>query len=254
MADHGFPLSRTVIKSLAFQVLKESQRDTLVNLEKGLSDNWWSRFRARHPELSTRTPDSLARSRVRGATPEALAYFFSLYENLVVKLTPHASSAELQESASLANETSSPAGPADSAPSVASSTTVASSAACPAADISSTPAGSPVTPQPVRPSTPTTPCPSCKRSDVSTIHLVRTGLIPQSLANVLVSPSFKHSKVRRRLPFPAKVVTSDEYQEILEKLDAEKAKEEQKKRRKEGEKKARKEQRAKWDNPATAAD
>ena len=35
MADHGFPLTRTIIKCLALEVIKDSSRKTLVYLEKG---------------------------------------------------------------------------------------------------------------------------------------------------------------------------------------------------------------------------
>lgn len=76
MADHAFPISRTVVKALAVAIIKESGRSTVVNLERGLSDNWWSRFRARHPELSARVPDPLNRARVQGATPAAIKGFF----------------------------------------------------------------------------------------------------------------------------------------------------------------------------------
>ena len=84
MADHAFPISRTVVKALAVTIIKESGRSTVVNLERGLSDNWWSRFRARHPELSARVPDPLHRARVQGATPAAIKGFFDVYEPIFV--------------------------------------------------------------------------------------------------------------------------------------------------------------------------
>lgn len=84
MADHAFPISRTVVKALAVAIIKESGRSTVVNLERGLSDNWWSRFRARHPELSARVPDPLNRARVQGATPAAIKGFFDVYEPIFV--------------------------------------------------------------------------------------------------------------------------------------------------------------------------
>uniref|UniRef100_A0A4W5MFY0 HTH CENPB-type domain-containing protein n=1 Tax=Hucho hucho TaxID=62062 RepID=A0A4W5MFY0_9TELE len=84
MADHAFPISRTVVKALAVAIIKESGRSTVVNLERGLSDNWWSRFRARHPELSARVPDPLNRARVHGATPAAIKGFFDVYEPIFV--------------------------------------------------------------------------------------------------------------------------------------------------------------------------
>ncbi|KAK9976581.1 hypothetical protein ABG768_021786 [Culter alburnus] len=68
-------------------IIKESGRSqsTTVNMEKGPRDVWWARFKARHPELSSRTADSLDRARVHGATPEAIEGFFKLYEALYVR-------------------------------------------------------------------------------------------------------------------------------------------------------------------------
>ncbi|KAL7396914.1 hypothetical protein ABVT39_013527 [Epinephelus coioides] len=85
MVDHGFPLTRTIIKCLALEIIKERSQHTLVNLEKGPSDNLWARFKAHHPKLTTRTLDSLDRARVLAATPEAIEKFFILYENIVQK-------------------------------------------------------------------------------------------------------------------------------------------------------------------------
>ncbi|CAM4608595.1 unnamed protein product [Leuciscus chuanchicus] len=87
MADHGFPVTRALVKVLASGIIKESGRadSTTVNLEKGPSDVWWSRFKARHPELTSRTADSLDRARVHGATPEAIEGFFQLYEALYIR-------------------------------------------------------------------------------------------------------------------------------------------------------------------------
>lgn len=81
----GFSLTRAIIKSLALEIIKDSGWKTLTNIEKGPSDNWWSRFIARHPELTTRTPDSLDRARVLAATPEAIEKFFCLFGNIMDK-------------------------------------------------------------------------------------------------------------------------------------------------------------------------
>ncbi len=60
------------------------------------------------------------------------------------------------------------------------------------------------------------------------------GVIPESLANVLMSPALERKKVRRRIPLPARVITSDEYFDLLvEKEAEEKEKEENKRKRKE---------------------
>ncbi|KAJ8348791.1 hypothetical protein SKAU_G00273800 [Synaphobranchus kaupii] len=87
MADHGFPITRSLVKVLAIGIIRESGRSntTRVNLEKGPSDMWWSRFKARHPALTMRTADSLDRARVHGATPEAIEGFFSIYEALYIQ-------------------------------------------------------------------------------------------------------------------------------------------------------------------------
>lgn len=86
MADHGFPITRSLVKVLSIGIIKESGRSqtTTVNMEKGPSDVWWSRFKARHPELTSRTADSLDRARVHGGTPEAIEGFFRLYEALYI--------------------------------------------------------------------------------------------------------------------------------------------------------------------------
>jgi len=66
MADHSFPVTRSLVKILVTGIIKESGRtDTTVNLEKGLSDVWLSRLKDRHLELTSRTADSLDRSRVQ---------------------------------------------------------------------------------------------------------------------------------------------------------------------------------------------
>ncbi|CAM4570299.1 unnamed protein product [Leuciscus chuanchicus] len=54
-ADHIFPVTRALVKVLASGIIKESGRadSTTVNLEKGPSDVWWSRFKACHPELTS---------------------------------------------------------------------------------------------------------------------------------------------------------------------------------------------------------
>lgn len=78
MADHGFPLTRTIIKCLALEIIKNStsNSNSLVNLDKGLSDNWWACFKGRNPELTNQTLDSLDQAKVHRATTGALESFF----------------------------------------------------------------------------------------------------------------------------------------------------------------------------------
>ncbi len=79
-----------------------------------------------------------------------------------------------------------------------------------------------------------TPCPTCNRVAPKN-YLVAAGVIPESLANVLMSPALERKeKVRRRIPLPARVITSDEYFNLrVEKEAEEKEKEENKRKRKE---------------------
>ncbi|CAM4570275.1 unnamed protein product [Leuciscus chuanchicus] len=81
------------------------------------------------------------------------------------------------------------------------------------------------------PSTTPTPFPTCKRG-IPKNYLVAAGVIPESLANVLMSPALdRREKVRRRLPLPARVITSDEYVRLLEQKEAEEKEKEEKKRK-----------------------
>ena len=86
MADHGFPLIRSIIKCLALDIIKSctSNIDTLVNVEKGLKDNWWAGLKGHHPELTSSTSDSLDRARVHGATAEPLETFFNSWKILLI--------------------------------------------------------------------------------------------------------------------------------------------------------------------------
>ena len=62
MADHGFPLTRSLIKVYARGIIKQAGRNPAnLNLDKGLSEMWWQRFKQRHPELTLRTTDCLDR-------------------------------------------------------------------------------------------------------------------------------------------------------------------------------------------------
>ncbi|KAK7162430.1 hypothetical protein R3I93_006663 [Phoxinus phoxinus] len=88
-------------------------------------------------------------------------------------------------------------------------------------------------------------CPTCNRSTKN--DLVETGLIPQYLADILVTPTFgqRAEGIRCRVPLQARVITSEDYVAHLDNLEAkEKEKEEQKKKRKEEQQKNREAKRA----------
>ena len=40
MSEHGFPITRKVLKKLVVEILKTSGQQTIVNLESGPSDAW----------------------------------------------------------------------------------------------------------------------------------------------------------------------------------------------------------------------
>ncbi|XP_076135340.1 uncharacterized protein LOC143117477 [Alosa pseudoharengus] len=83
MAAHGFPITRSVALLLATEICKASGRTSpLVNMEKGLSKMWWTRFRARHPTVASRRPDPLDRERVHGATVARVDELFRICQAL----------------------------------------------------------------------------------------------------------------------------------------------------------------------------
>ena len=58
MAQHGFPLTRTLTKVLAWAIAVRSGKDGRFGKE-GPSEHWWARFRICHPELTLRKVDKL---------------------------------------------------------------------------------------------------------------------------------------------------------------------------------------------------
>ncbi|KAK9957712.1 hypothetical protein ABG768_011935 [Culter alburnus] len=98
-----------------------------------------------------------------------------------------------------------------------------------------TPSIIPVTPSATQSITPITPSATPSSAPVTPSATPSTGIIPESLANVLMSPALERKeKVRRRIPLPARVITSDQYYNLLvEKEAEEKEKEEKKRKRKE---------------------
>ncbi|CAM4568365.1 unnamed protein product [Leuciscus chuanchicus] len=120
-------------------------------------------------------------------------------------------------------------------PSADSSSTHATPSATPSsthATPSSTQATPPATPSSTHasPSATQTPCPTFKRVTPKN-YLVAAGVIPESLANVLMSVE-RSEKVRHRIPLPARVI--DQYFNLMvEKEAEEKEKEEKKRKRKE---------------------
>ncbi|KAG5281599.1 hypothetical protein AALO_G00074160 [Alosa alosa] len=83
MAAHAFPITKSVALVLAIQICKASGRpNPFVNMEKGLSKMWWSRFRARRPTVASRRANPLERERLHGATVERVDELFHICQAL----------------------------------------------------------------------------------------------------------------------------------------------------------------------------
>ncbi|KAG5278043.1 hypothetical protein AALO_G00094560 [Alosa alosa] len=83
MAAHAFPITKSVALVLAIQICKRRGRpNPFVNMEKGLSKMWWSRFRARHPTVASRRANPLERERLHGATVERVDELFHICQAL----------------------------------------------------------------------------------------------------------------------------------------------------------------------------
>ena len=68
MAEHGFPLSITLVKSFAWQIAERVGKAHIFNKETGPGKTWWNEYRKRHHSvLAIRKPDKLDRGRARMA-------------------------------------------------------------------------------------------------------------------------------------------------------------------------------------------
>ena len=61
MADHGYPLTRTMVKAYGWAIAKKSGNGERFNKEFGLGEHWWINFRKRHPKVTLRRADMLER-------------------------------------------------------------------------------------------------------------------------------------------------------------------------------------------------
>ncbi|KAL2096776.1 hypothetical protein ACEWY4_005983 [Coilia grayii] len=83
MAAHGFPITQSVALVLAIQVCKASGwNNPFLQMDKGLSRMWWSRFRARHPTVASRRPNYIEAERVHGATVARVDELFHICQAL----------------------------------------------------------------------------------------------------------------------------------------------------------------------------
>ena len=62
MADHGYPLTKTMAKAYAWAIAKRTGKGDHFNSEVSSGDHWWHNFRHRHPQISLQIIDMLERS------------------------------------------------------------------------------------------------------------------------------------------------------------------------------------------------
>ena len=54
MADHGYPLTRTIVKAYGWAIAKKSGNGERFNKEFGPGEHWWINFRKQHPKVTLR--------------------------------------------------------------------------------------------------------------------------------------------------------------------------------------------------------
>ncbi len=69
MADHGYPLTRTMVKAYGYAIAKKSGNEDRFNKEFEPGEHWWINFRKRHPKVTLRRADMLDRSRAEALNP-----------------------------------------------------------------------------------------------------------------------------------------------------------------------------------------
>ena len=63
LPGHGFPLTRTMVKTFAWALAKRSGNGDHFNAETDPGEHWWTHFKSRHPEITLRRCDMLERTR-----------------------------------------------------------------------------------------------------------------------------------------------------------------------------------------------
>lgn len=78
MAEHGYPLTRTMVKAYGWAIAKRSGSGDRFNEEFGPGDHWWANFKRRHPKVTLRRIDMLERSRAEALNPMIVQEYFDL--------------------------------------------------------------------------------------------------------------------------------------------------------------------------------
>ena len=86
MGNHGFPMTRSMVRKFVLSLVKADNRVTLFNLEKGPSDDWFKKFLIRHPELSEKQSETQDRGRNRMSNSNVMEQHFKLLEETLDEL------------------------------------------------------------------------------------------------------------------------------------------------------------------------
>ena len=78
MAEHGYPLTRTMVKAYGWAIAKRSGCGDRFNEEFGPGDHWWLNFKRRHPKITLRKVDMLERSRAEALNADIVDEYFKL--------------------------------------------------------------------------------------------------------------------------------------------------------------------------------
>ncbi|XP_045177185.2 uncharacterized protein LOC123537512 isoform X1 [Mercenaria mercenaria] len=85
MANQGFPLTRAMMRCYIQEIVLHSGRETLFNIQKGPSDDWFVKFFSRHPNLAQRKPENMDKARVSMSSKKMLDEFFPFLEGVLDK-------------------------------------------------------------------------------------------------------------------------------------------------------------------------
>ncbi|KAJ8929032.1 hypothetical protein NQ314_018343 [Rhamnusium bicolor] len=84
MASHGFALSASNIKKLAYSfAIQKNISHTFNNEKKKAGQDWFLSFMKRHPKLAVRKAQGLSTARAKGMTRQECAKYFELLGNVL---------------------------------------------------------------------------------------------------------------------------------------------------------------------------
>ena len=86
MADHGYPLTRTMVKAYEWAIAKKSGNGERFNKEFEPGEHWLINFRRRHSNVTLRRADMPERSRAEALNPDVVNKYFGLLGETLHKM------------------------------------------------------------------------------------------------------------------------------------------------------------------------